>query len=327
MSQLLFIQKQGSVIHKEGESLLVKFKGEAKGLYPLENVDAVIAMGRVEITNAFLRYALARNIKIIIADRTGVFKGKFYGLTGKNIVARLLQYKGFASEEKKKSIAVEIVRSKIRNTMKVLKDLKSPVYSELKDSYTNAMDSLNCAETIEQIRGIEGSFAAQYFRNFPGLLIHHFNFKKRIRRPPTDPVNAMLSLGYTVLFFLGVTVIESKGLEPYLGFLHDVRYSHPALVSDMIEPFRAMVTDAAIIELINHEIIKQEHFRKEDDKVLMTSEGLNLYYRQLQQLLQREYEAHDGQKYTIVQAMEKNVAIILQYLNGKKTKPGMLQFK
>jgi CRISPR-associated protein Cas1 len=191
----------------------------------------------------------------------------------------------------------------------------SPVYSELRTPAKNAFSSLEQADTVEQVRGIEGGFASVYFRYFPGMLINAMGFKKRTRRPPKDPVNAMLSFGYTLLFLNIFSLLEAKGLDPYLGFLHDIRYSHPALASDLIEPFRFMV-DKTVIDLINQEQIRPSHFENKDG-VTMTGEGVKIFTVKLRENLHSHTTWENGEKQSVIRQLENTIVKLVRYM-GKK---------
>ena len=118
------------------------------------------------------------------------------------------------------------------------------------------------AATLDELRGYEGTSSAGYFRVFGLLLDDSFSFEKRIKHPPTDPVNALLSFGYTLLFQNIYSLVEAHGLHPYCGHLHALRDGHPALVSDLIEEFRAPIVDSLVIYLINSHIIKADDFEQ-----------------------------------------------------------------
>jgi CRISPR-associated protein Cas1 len=141
------------------------------------------------------------------------------------------------------------------------------------------------ATTLDELRGYEGTSSAEYFRVFGLLLDDSFDFEKRIKHPPTDPVNALLSFGYTLLFQNIYSLVESHGLHPYCGHLHALRDGHPALVSDLIEEFRAPVVDSLVVYLINSHIIKPEHFEKNNGAqkpCLLTNEARKTFVAQFE---------------------------------------------
>lgn len=316
MNQILFVKKQGAHLRREGNSLVVFYEGNRTGLYPLENVDALVLMGSVEISSSLIKYAAVHRIRILWTDQYGVLKAIVKEPAAKNVIPRILQFKSLLNPSKRLTIARECVKGKILNHINFLRKIKSPVYSELKIPAKNALESLMVAETVEQIRGVEGGFAAGYFRFFPGLLIQTFGFRGRTRRPPRDPVNALLSFGYTLLFLNIYTLLEGKGLDPYIGYLHDLRYGHPALASDLIEPMRFII-DKTVVEMINQELVKEEDFEKGEEGVTMTPEALKLFSRKVRENMHTPLLWADDEKYSVIQRLEKNIASLVQYIGDK----------
>lgn len=316
MNQILFVKKQGAYLRKEGNSMAVFHERNRAGLYPLENVDALVLMGSVEISSSLIKYAAQNNIRILWTDQHGILKAMVKEPSAKNIVIRVLQYRSLLDSGKRVAIAKECVKGKILNQMNFIRKIKSPVYSELKIPARNALESLAEAKSIEQIRGVEGGFAAVYFRYFPGLLIRTFGFKGRTRRPPRDPVNALLSFGYTLLFLNIFTLLEAKGLDPYLGYLHDLRYSHPALASDFIEPMR-FVIDQTVVDMINREMVTEKNFEKREEGVTMTAETLKLFSEKIRENVHIPLQWADDGKQSVIHRMERNITLLVHYIGDK----------
>jgi CRISP-associated protein Cas1 len=157
------------------------------------------------------------------------------------------------------------------------------------------------AETIDQIRGIEGAASAAYFAGLAACFAEPFVFRKRTRRPPLDPVNAMLSFGYTLLIYNIYAIARARGMNPYVGFLHDLKQGHPALCSDLIEEFRAPVVDSLVITLTNKRILKPVDFftdKDEDGKAsgcFMTDSARKTFVAQFEQRMNTIVQ-HSGAK-------------------------------
>ena len=135
-------------------------------------------------------------------------------------------------------------------------------------------------ETSEQLMGYEGVIAKVYFRALGRLVPEEFSFSRRSRRPPLDAFNAMLSLGYTLLMYDIYTALSNEGLHPYFGFLHALKNRHPALASDLMEEWRAVLVDSMVLALVQHHEIKPEHFAPPSDDgegVFLTREGRGIF--------------------------------------------------
>ena len=134
-------------------------------------------------------------------------------------------------------------------------------------------------ETSEQLMGYEGVIAKVYFRALGRLVPEEFSFSHRSRRPPLDAFNAMLSLGYTLLMYDIYTALSNEGLHPYFGFLHALKNRHPALASDLMEEWRAVLVDSMVLALVQHREIKPEHFAPSDDGegIFLTREGRGIF--------------------------------------------------
>jgi len=155
-------------------------------------------------------------------------------------------------------VAKAIASAKIRNTCTLLRRHlpRGEVLKELRW----LLNKVNNAMTLDEVRGYEGAAAAKYFPLFASLLKDPMGFKSRKRQPPPDPVNSMLSFGYTLLFYNVFALIRSHGLHPYIGFFHGTRPGHPALASDLVEEFRAPIVESLVLYLVNSRILASKDF-------------------------------------------------------------------
>ena len=154
------------------------------------------------------------------------------------------------------------------------------------------------AETSEQLMGYEGAIAKVYFRALGLLVPEEFAFTGRSRRPPLDPFNAMLSFGYTLLMYDIYTALSNEGLHPYFGFLHALKNHHPALASDLMEEWRAVLVDAMVLSLVSHHEVRTEHFAamKEDEPgIILTREGRAIFLRAYEKKLRTVNRYVEGQ--------------------------------
>jgi CRISPR-associated protein Cas1 len=169
-----------------------------------------------------------------------------------------------------------------------------------------------------QLLGLEGSGSACYFGVLGLLLKHGWVFTKRVRRPPTDPVNAMLSYGYTLLTNQVASAVQVVGLDPYIGFLHGSKYSKPSLALDMMEEFRPIIVDSLVLTLINKKIIKPDDFEETLGAFHLTDTARKTFLQQYEARLSEEI-THPTFDYKVTyrQAIEKQVRLLARWLHDE----------
>jgi CRISPR-associated endonuclease Cas1/CRISPR-associated protein Cas4 len=261
----LIVQSQHARIGKEGETL--KITDEEKGEAQVRFIDIsdVALFGNVSITTPALAALLEREIPVTFHSHSGWFRGVAHGIGHRNVEIRTAQYRLSFDEAACLRFAKELVAAKITNQRTILRRnwRGSPEERQAAlDRLGAARKSTDGAVTLAQLLGVEGDSAAVYFRAFAGLLkspedkqgageLAPFRFEARNRRPPTDPVNAMLSLAYAMLTRHLTIALASVGLDPYRGFYHAPRYGRPALALDLMEPFRAIIADSVVLSAVN----------------------------------------------------------------------------
>lgn len=236
---VLVITEQGSRATKKDGRLIVYKQGKPVFVRPLVGLSTLVLMGRVELSAALAARLLRRGVDTAFLSLNGNYKGRLAPACSKNAAIRRRQYQCLDDPAFKQAFATAVVRAKTLNYGRMVRKQARVAYSLFKDRLFNMRRSLRAANTIETLRGLEGSFSAVYFQNLPAMVIEDFGFKKRIKHPPPDPMNILLSLAYTMLFNSLYGFVEAAGLDPYCGFFHEMKYGHPALVSDLMEEFRA----------------------------------------------------------------------------------------
>ena len=261
----LVVQSQHARIGKDGETL--KISDEERGDTQVRFIDIsdVALFGNVSITTPALSALLEREIPVTFHSHSGWFRGVAHGIGHRNVEVRTAQYRMSFDEAACLRFAKELVAAKIANQRTILRRnwRGSPEDREVAlDRLAAARKAADGATTLAQLLGIEGDAAAVYFRAFAGLLkppedkpgagdLSPFRFDARNRRPPTDPVNAMLSLAYAMLTRHLTIALASVGLDPYRGLYHAPRYGRPALALDVMEPFRALIADSVVLSAVN----------------------------------------------------------------------------
>lgn len=251
----LFLGEPGAYVRIDGGRLLVH-KGEEELLcVPLEKIDQVIVSDEGAVSFGALRALLARGAGFFIQGKSGEPPGHFISALDTRINLRALQHARVQDMEFSLSIARALVFSKIANSRLLLNRYfrfrpgrENQADMPMKEAQSKALTSAD----LNVLRGIEGAAAKAYFAAWRDLLPESWkpSFPNRNRQPPQDPINAMLSYGYAVLYHNVLTLVTARGLEAHLGHLHALRDGHPALVSDLVEEFRALVVDAVVLKLV-----------------------------------------------------------------------------
>ncbi len=261
----LVVQSQYARIGKEGETLKISDEERGETQIRLIDISDVALFGNVSITTPALSALLEREIPVTFHSHSGWFRGVAHGLGHRNVEVRTAQYRMSFDEAACLRFARELVAAKIANQRTILRRnwRGSPEERQAAlDRLSASRKSADGATTLAMLLGIEGDAAAVYFRAFAGLIktpddkpdtgdLAPFRFEARNRRPPTDPINAMLSLAYAMLTRHLTIALTSVGLDPYRGFYHAPRYGRPALALDIMEPFRAIIADSVVLSAVN----------------------------------------------------------------------------
>jgi CRISPR-associated exonuclease Cas4/CRISPR-associated protein Cas1 len=265
----LYVQEPGARISKSGEVLVIETK-ESKTEVAIVDVSELVLHGPVSLTTPTVGALLREEIPVTWASTGGWVLGHTVSTGHKNVAIRMAQYRAAFDERRCLAFARSLVAAKIRNARVFLRrNFKAGGEAE-RDAALQALARLAeraaHAASEAELLGLEGEAAARYFRLFATMFgeaardFPAFAFEKRTRRPPADPVNAMLSLGYTLLTRTWLTVLSAVGFDPYLGFYHKPRFGRPALALDMMEPFRPILADSTVIQVVNNGEVKADGF-------------------------------------------------------------------
>lgn len=262
----LVVQSQHARIGKDGETLKITDEEQGEKQVRFIDISDVALFGNVSITTPALSALLEREIPVTFHSHGGWFRGVAHGIGHRNVEVRTAQYRLSFDDAACLRFAKELVAAKIANQRTILRRNWRGAPEDRQavlDRLAAARKSADGAATLATLLGIEGDAAATYFRAFAGLIkppsdksdqdgeLAPFRFDARNRRPPTDPVNAMLSLAYAMLARHLTITLAAVGLDPYRGFYHAPRYGRPALALDLMEPFRAIIADSVVLSVVN----------------------------------------------------------------------------
>jgi len=284
LGNVLYITTPEAFLTLAGETVVVK-KEEGKALkLPLHNLQAIVCFNYPGVSPALMGACAARNIGLTFLRPSGRFLARVTGRVKGNLLLRKKQYELAQNESTALSIAVSCLLGKIANSRVVigrtLRDhamlVDVSALRNVSEFLKATLPAIRDANSLETLRGLEGSAAKQYFRVFGKLVLHQkedFPFKERNRRPPRDNLNALLSFFYTLLAYEVASALETVGLDPQVGFLHADRPGRPSLALDLMEELRPVFADRLALTLINRKQIKGSGFvPKESGGVLMDDE-------------------------------------------------------
>lgn len=261
---VVYIKTQGVKIVREGKHLLVK-KGDAtyNTLFTYK-LSQIVIFGNVEITHRALAQLMRYEIDTVFLTQNGRYLGRIASPEARNVFLRKRQYDLLGDRDFGLRMARAIVSGKLANMATILMRIKRTRNDSLagRKAYEiqDLMKSFQGADNLESLRGYEGRGSALYFEAFPRGFIENMGFTRRVRRPPTDPVNSILSLLYTFLMNRVYAAVRVAGLDPYPGFLHSLDYGRYSLVLDLMEEFRTIIADSLTLSLFNLKILKREDF-------------------------------------------------------------------
>ncbi|MBD1849153.1 type I-D CRISPR-associated endonuclease Cas1 [Cyanobacteria bacterium FACHB-502] len=324
----LYITQDDSFIGKTDERLTVRANKQTLLDVPLIKVDGVVVLGRATVSPAVVIELLERKIALSFLTQTGRYLGRLEPELTKNIFVRSAQWKAIAPSAPALHLVRGFVRGKLKNYRNaLLRGQREFPELQLHSAITQleqAIAPIDTAGTIDALRGLEGSGSAAYFGRFNALIrTEGFQFTNRNRRPPTDPVNALLSLGYALLRHDVQSAVNLVGFDPYLGYLHTQRYGRPSLALDLMEEFRPLVVDAIVLSAINRRTLSPEAFVSEplSNAVSLTSDGLRTFLRLYEQKKQSKFKHPVLQtQCTYQEAFEIQARLMAKYLMGETEK-------
>ncbi|MCC7201914.1 MAG: CRISPR-associated endonuclease Cas1 [Nitrospirae bacterium] len=269
----LYIDRKGSHIKLDGNALAFYSNGEREGIVPVKPLKRVVVIGSMTIDTPVLHRFSDEGVSVIfLSGKRARFCGMMHGRLHNNGILRVRQYEKSGDSTFNLELSSDIVRRKIlaqsgffKEALKERDDLRLALKTAL-DTLEKVLGSVNAAgNNLDSLRGYEGGASAAYFSAFTKLFPDSLNFTKRTRRPPEDPVNAILSLCYTLLHYEMVREIEVIGLDPTIGFYHQFEYGRESLACDLVEAYRPSV-DAFVWKIFRERIFAARDFSHEDER-------------------------------------------------------------
>ncbi len=319
--EVLYITTNDVEISKKSNRLIIKEEGKVLKEVPIIKIRKVVLIGRVNLSHPVVALLLKNNIEIVYLNYYGRYEGTIIPPCNKNGILRKKQILLSEDEEFCKNLSSQFVKGKIYN-MRVLLQRRNQANKEEEVSKNikklkNVLKNLEHAESVNSIRGLKGYTTKLYFQSLDTLLSSEVHFEKRNRRPPKDPVNALLSLGYTLLTRDIEGYCRVVGLDPYTGFLHKDRYGKPSLALDLMEEFRPLIVDQMVLYILNSEIITEDDF-EEIGQLKLKQPAFKKFLSQYEQRKKTELK-HPvfNYKVTYQRAFEIQARMLAKYISGE----------
>jgi CRISPR-associated protein Cas1 len=330
----LYLQEQGSVLYKNGERFSVEKEGRQISEINIRRVEQILVFGNISLTTPAMQYCMSSNIPVTFLSQHGSYFGRLETTTADHSAVECFQYLRSLDEPFSLDIARRIVEAKIRNSRTMIRKQRAMAWEsngELKEKFDATLCIMNSlaeqtktCESIKAVRELEGKSAALYFELY-GLLFKkelpfYSNAFRRVHRPPTDPVNAMLSFGYTLLHNNIFSLVRMKGMNPYIGFLHAEDKGNPALINDLIEEFRTII-DSMTLCTLNKGRLRNKDFYDRNDPTgcFMTDDARKTFLEVFEQRMWEEsHDPKSGKTMNIRRHIESQVVKISEVLSGKR---------
>jgi CRISPR-associated protein Cas1 len=290
---VLYLVEQGASLRKEGDLFTVTKDNEILQKVPAAKVEQVVIFGNVNITTPVIHYLLREGIDCVFCSSTGKYHGRLFSTESKFGLLRQAQLQAASNTETRFAIARQMIRGKLSNLrtmlMRYLRESADTNIREAVDGLQQSIGKVEHAADIASLQGIEGYSGVLYYGAFRNLLKYDLGFRARVRRPPRDPVNLLLSFGYTLLVYAAQAAVRTVGLDPFIGFLHSTEYSKPSLALDIMEEFRPVIVDSIVLRVINSRILTEKDFEKASDyegMVRLTPEAIKTFLHHYEERMQ-----------------------------------------
>ena len=268
----LYISREDGILGRNGNALHWRARsGESPQTLPLNQVDGVVVLGQGNVTTPALHLLMDANIPVHYVDSGGRYKGYLSSGRGRGYILRRRQYDAANKPDECVTLARRFVFGKILGQRKTLlrwayrSRRANPLWHDACTKLTHLSMFVLQREKLEDIRGVEGIAASKYFTILSGILSPPWTFRERTKRPPRDPVNALLSFGYALLLSSVTTAVIIAGLDPCVGFLHPEYRGRPSLALDMMEEFRSPVIDRMVVAACNQGLFKISDFSRSEE--------------------------------------------------------------
>ena len=281
----LYVTSEDCYLALENENAVVWQEEVRKGQYPLQMLEGIVSFSYRGASPALMGECARRGISLCFMTKNGRFLARVSGEEHGNVLLRKQQVRVSDDPALSCLAARNMIFGKVHNCRwqieRTIRDhalrVEAQALRDVSRQLAGQLEQISCCTDLNSLRGLEGEASARYFSVLDQLILNQkdsFSFDGRSRRPPTDPVNAVLSFLYTLLAHDCASALESVGLDPYVGFMHRDRPGRQSLALDLMEELRPIAADRLMLTLVNTRMIQDKHFsRQAGGAVLMSEEG------------------------------------------------------
>lgn len=288
---ILTLTQQGLSVKRESKRLLVTLDEKFITELQVKRITGLLLMGNISITVPALTALADEGIITAMLSLDGRIKGLFLPPASKNLDLRFLQYKSYQNPTASIKIAKHFLDNKLAAYSDFYrakqKNVPIPGISKFLSKIEDYRKDVKNTQSIDSVLGYEGIVSKEHFQFYGELFTSELQFRKRSKHPATDPVNALLNLGYAMLYKLLFGMTYAAGLDPYVGFLHSEDYNRASLACDFQEFYRTMIVDNYVLKLCNKKMVRLEHFtqNQETGEYRLTTEGMETFLSGWRQIL------------------------------------------
>lgn len=319
----VYIRDYKAVLGKHSDEIEIKSGGKVIDRVRLMEMSQLSIFTTAQVTTPLLRELCGRNIPVCYFSAGGWFYGITQGMSHKNVVLRRKQFAAAEDPEKTVNLARRLIEGKIKNCRTMLRRNCEIAPEKALDELKKFAGIASRTTSTGALLGVEGSASRIYFMHFQDMLKQQdresvFDFESRNRRPPKDPVNAMLSYTYALLAKDATVALLSVGFDPYMGFYHKPRYGRPSLALDLMEEFRPLIADSVVIGMINNKEISADDFIKRGNAVTFKGDAKKTVIKAYERRMDSQI-THPVFGYTVSyrRVLEVQARLISRYISGE----------
>lgn len=295
----LYVTEGGSFIKRKGGHIIIGRNNKVMMEVPLEKIEDITVVDNVHISSGLMTDFIKRGVPITWLSGYGKYFGTLVNTEQVDIIKHKKQFELASDGTFNFNLAMKVILAKINNQLTILRRYKRNVPEGLIDQQIHNIVSIRKhiheAEKTDELMGYEGIISKLYFEAIGKMVPEEFSFSRRSKHPPLNPFNSMLSLGYSMLFNEILSAVVSHGLHPFVGFCHSMSKGHPALVSDLIEEWRAPVVDALVLSLVKKNMLDLDCFDMSENGCYLNAEGRKIFLKAYNKKIRSKNQYLEGE--------------------------------
>lgn len=313
----LYITTQGSNVQKRSGQFLVCKGADIIQNVPETQIHQIVLVGNINLSTPAVSFCLEKDIEVVYLSQGGKFKGRLVGNSRRSAELRVRQYDLVRDPRFRLQMVKAVTAGKIRNQIDLAARLGEANSSGIATLRALLMKS-GTAASVESLLGIEGAASAAYFKMFRRWIPAPWVFERRSSNPPRDPVNALLSLSYTLIYNRLESLVNLAGLDPFQGFFHMPKDGHASLASDLTEEFRSIFCDALVLRLLRRKQLSPSHFERVDTRHNLTKEGSKIFFGEFEAKISSNRRINGGESVSFQEIMRRQIYLLARVVKGKE---------